>query len=263
MSYRGRGERAQKEKIMAENCRHVLPNGAQCHGYALRDGHFCFFHSRARQAARKPAGSVDAIDVPLLEDRCAIQVTLTQVLRAIVANTIDRPRASLLLYGLQLASQNVDHNKWAIPYDTVEAVSRTRDGDLLARDPWDDDEDGEDLEEDEDEEDEDASGDGSDGEEAGSDNEEESAGDAADSASNEDSGGDDKEEDEDDSGEDEDEDDAEDDDEDADDEDDGDDGLDDMTTEQLIAAHKFVHMVSEVCNSGDMRLAKRLLDVSH
>jgi hypothetical protein len=131
---------------MASDCRHIMPSGKQCHGYALRGGNFCYFHSRLHVAALKPT---DSIEIPVLEDRCAIQVTITRILRAIVNNTIDRPRASLLLYGLQLALQSVDRNSWAIPVGTVEALSHTSDGDELAADPDDDDEEEEDSDPDE------------------------------------------------------------------------------------------------------------------
>jgi hypothetical protein len=110
---------------------------------------------------------MDSIEIPLLEDRCAIQVTLSQVLRHIVNKTIDRPRASLLLYGLQLSLQSVDRSSWAIPIGTVKALHHTRDGEDLAVDP--DDEDEYEDEEDDEEEDPDQSdaesGDDSDAEE--------------------------------------------------------------------------------------------------
>ncbi len=115
----------------------------------------CYFHSRRRLAAAKPA---DSIEIPLLEERCVIQVTITQVLRAIVNNTIDRSRASLLLYGLQLALQSVDRKEDAIPFGSVEAISETSDGEELAADPYDEDEEDEDDEEDSDESSDDSGG---------------------------------------------------------------------------------------------------------
>ncbi len=133
---------------MASHCRHIMPSGRQCHGYALQGGDLCYFHSRRRLAAAKPA---DSIEIPLLEERCVIQVVITQVLRAIANNTIDRPRASLLLYGLQLALQSVDRKADAIPFGSVEAISETSDGEELAADPYDEDEEDEDDEEDSDE----------------------------------------------------------------------------------------------------------------
>src|ERR1700733_1405050 len=106
---------------MASYCRHIMPSGSQCRAHALQGDDLCYFHSRRRRADQKPVTCMDLIEIPLFEDRCAIQVTITQVLRAVVNKTIDGPRASLLLYGLQLALQGVDPTKTSIPYRTVKA----------------------------------------------------------------------------------------------------------------------------------------------
>ena len=129
---------------MKPKCRHIMPGGGQCHGYAIRGEGLCYFHSRRRLAAQKPVSSLDSIEIPLFEDRCAVQVTLTQVLRHVVNKTIDKSRASLILYGLQLALQTVDRSNWAIPIGTVQDVTQTSDGEDLVADPDDEDEDEED-----------------------------------------------------------------------------------------------------------------------
>jgi hypothetical protein len=135
---------------MAAHCRHIMPGGGQCHGYSLRGGDLCYFHNRRRLAAQKPVSPMDSIEIPLLEDRCSIQVTITGILRAIVNKSIDRARASTLLYGLQLSLQSVDRSNWAIPIGTVEAISESSDGEELAAVP--DEEDEDDDEDDADEE---------------------------------------------------------------------------------------------------------------
>ena len=106
-------------------CRHIMPSGQVCRAYALRDEHFCYFHSHLHRAAKQPVSLIDSFDIPLLEDRCAVQLTVTRVLRALVNKTIDRQSASTLLYGLQLALQSVDRSSWAIGFDTVEGLSRS------------------------------------------------------------------------------------------------------------------------------------------
>ncbi|HKN22797.1 MAG TPA: hypothetical protein VJX73_15340 [Terracidiphilus sp.] len=133
---------------MKPECRHIMPSGKQCHAYALRDEFFCYFHARLHRAAKQPVSLIDSVEIPLLEDRCAVQLTITRVLRAFANKTIDRPSASTLLYGLQLALQSVDQTSWAIGIGTVEGLSETPDGDEIAFDP------DEDLEDDEDETDE-------------------------------------------------------------------------------------------------------------
>ena len=135
---------------MALKCRHVMPGGGQCHGYAIHGANLCYFHRRRRIDAKKPVNLADPIEIPLLEDRCAIQVTLSAVLRQIANNTIDRPRASLLLYGLQLSLQSVDRKHYSIPFGSVQALSRTRDGEEIVAD-LDDEYDDEDEEEEDDE----------------------------------------------------------------------------------------------------------------
>jgi hypothetical protein len=161
----GKKEPGTKEKNMAAHCRHIMPGGGQCHGYSLRGGDLCYFHNRRRLAAQKPVSPMDSIEIPLLEDRCSIQVTITGILRAIVNKSIDRARASTLLYGLQLSLQSVDRSNWAIPIGTVEAISESSDGEELAAVPdeedEDDDEDDDDEEEDSDDSDEESGDDDS------------------------------------------------------------------------------------------------------
>ena len=201
---------------MAPKCRHIMPSGRQCHGYALQGEDLCYFHSRRRLAAAKPA---DSIEIPLLEERCVIQVVITQALRAIANNTIDRPRASLLLYGLQLALQSVDRKEDAIPFGSVEAISETSDGEELAADPYDEDEEDEDDEEDSDESSDDSGGEV-------------------------DEGSDDDEQDEKDS-----DDDSEEERDDDDEEEEAGDGLDNETTGELIAGQKYLESVSNALDS--------------
>ena len=86
-----------------------MPSGKQCRAHALRGEYFCFFHSQLHRAAKQPVSLIDSFDIPFLEDRCAVQLTITRVLRAFVNKTIDRQSVSTLLYGLQLALQSVDH----------------------------------------------------------------------------------------------------------------------------------------------------------
>ncbi len=213
-------------------CRHIMQSGQVCRAYALRDEYFCYFHSRLHRAAKQPVSLTDSFDIPLLEDRCAVQLTITRVLRALVNKTIDRPSASTLLYGLQLALQSVDRSSWAIGFDTVEGLSQTPDGDVIASDP------DEDLEDEEDEGDEEEQEDEQEEEE-----EEETPSDAASNSHHEDGG---------DSG---DEVDPEDDD----DEEDEDNDLENESTGQLIADHNQLQSVNRALEAGDLRSAARLL----
>jgi hypothetical protein len=213
-----------------------MPSGKQCCAYALRDEPFCYFHSRLHRAAKQPVSLIDSFDIPLLEDRCAVQLTVTRVLRALVNKTIDRQSASTLLYGLQLALQSVDRSSWAIGFDTVKGLSQTSDGDVIALDP------DEDLEDDEDEEEEGDEEEQEDEEEG----EEETPSDAASNSPHEDAG--DSCDEDDPEG-----------DEDEEDEEDEDDDLENESTEQLIADHNQLQSVNRALEAGDLRQVARLL----
>jgi len=51
------------------------------------------------------------LELPLLEDANAVQVTIQEIMQAILDRRIDNKRAGLLLYSLQLASSNIRNLK--------------------------------------------------------------------------------------------------------------------------------------------------------
>lgn len=133
----------------ANECRHIKTGGGKCRAAALRGTPFCYFHTRLHHSAKQPPTPAPAIDIPVaFEDRCDLQLAICQVLRALVSKSIDKGTASTLLYGLQLASQNIDKSYWAIPITVVDHITRTSDGDVLAvpkqeEEDYDEEEDGE------------------------------------------------------------------------------------------------------------------------
>ena len=64
----------------------------------------------------------------MLEDRSAVQLVLTDVLRALAANQIDTKRAGLLLYGLQIASANCSQYDNIGHHNSVPDVEITSEG---------------------------------------------------------------------------------------------------------------------------------------
>ena len=95
-------------------CRHIFNNGHRCGAVCLRTQEFCYYHHSTRGRAlrnqsQSPAEPNDnfTFDLPLLEDRSAIQTSIGLVLQRIAANQLDPRRAGLLLYGLQIASLNL------------------------------------------------------------------------------------------------------------------------------------------------------------
>jgi hypothetical protein len=70
------------------------------------------------------------LQLPPVEDTESIQLALIDVLQALAANQLDPKRASLLLYGLQVASANAKHLN--IPSHGVRTITYTSDGIALA-----------------------------------------------------------------------------------------------------------------------------------
>jgi hypothetical protein len=110
-----------------------MPNGDRCRAAALSATYFCYFHTRLR---RKPDGHTakfeESVAIPILEDRCAIQVALSNVLNALGSSKLDARKAGVFLYGLQIASQNVERHPFILSLNAVESVTPSEDGEDLA-----------------------------------------------------------------------------------------------------------------------------------
>jgi hypothetical protein len=98
-----------------ELCRHIKTNGLQCKGAALAGGIWCYFHHRLHQrhtafrhteATRGYLIPGQHVELSALEDRESVQVALSVVINALATGQLDIKRATALLYGLQLASNN-------------------------------------------------------------------------------------------------------------------------------------------------------------
>jgi hypothetical protein len=91
-------------------CRHIFTDGHRCGSPCLRQEDFCYYHHTTRRPVQDPRQRqirTALFDLPMPEDRAAIQRSIGEVLRRIARNEIDRRRAGLLLYGLQIASTNL------------------------------------------------------------------------------------------------------------------------------------------------------------
>jgi hypothetical protein len=98
-----------------ELCRHVKTNSLQCKDAALAGGIWCYFHHclHQRHSAFRPTQATRGYLVPgqhvelsALEDRESVQVAHSVVINALAIGQLDIKRATALLYGLQLASNN-------------------------------------------------------------------------------------------------------------------------------------------------------------
>ncbi len=118
---------------MYKLCRHIMPNGTRCNSPALLGTPYCYFHTRLhRFAAEKSQGGEEPIKIPVLEDRTAIQMALAQVLNRLASSKLDTKRAGLFLYGLQIASQNVERREDIVPITAVRYLNHTSEGEELA-----------------------------------------------------------------------------------------------------------------------------------
>lgn len=96
-------------------CEHIKVNGEFCGSPALRGRNYCYYHltyiGRRMRAQRAHANAADAstvaLELPPLEDAASIQMSLMQVIDAILHNRLDTKRAGLVLYALQTASANL------------------------------------------------------------------------------------------------------------------------------------------------------------
>jgi hypothetical protein len=96
-------------------CRHIKTNGLQCQAPSLTGAQWCYFHSRLHQrhntfrhteATRGYLIPGQHIELTALEDRESVQVALSVVINALATGKLEIQRATALLYGLQLASNN-------------------------------------------------------------------------------------------------------------------------------------------------------------
>jgi hypothetical protein len=86
-------------------CTHIKVNGVPCGSPALRGEAFCYFHQRMiRGVATPPKSRLHPI--AQIEDEESIQTSLMEVINALVRNTIDLPRAQLILRALNIAARN-------------------------------------------------------------------------------------------------------------------------------------------------------------
>jgi hypothetical protein len=109
-----------------------MPNGKKCKSPALRGKPYCYFHTRLHAfTAAPPRAPEEPLKLPILEDRSAIQIALAQIFDALGSSRLDPRRAGLFLYGLQIASQNVERREDIVPITTVHSITRTPGGDEL------------------------------------------------------------------------------------------------------------------------------------
>ena len=86
---------SEKEMHEAPRCEHVRLSGRRCKAPAKRGGNYCLFHEHEHDTSPN-------LTFPPVEDAASVQVAADQVLQALRDDTIEFPRASLMLSGLRL-----------------------------------------------------------------------------------------------------------------------------------------------------------------
>jgi hypothetical protein len=89
----------------AANCTHIKVNGVRCGSPALRGEVFCYFHQRLIRGVTTPPKS-RVHPIAILESKEGIQVSIMEVINALLRNTIDSRRAQLVLRALHIAQKN-------------------------------------------------------------------------------------------------------------------------------------------------------------
>ena len=112
-------------------CRHVRTNGRRCRAASLNESPWCFFHKnqnirhqgfRHTESTRGYLIPGQHLELAPIEDRDSVQLALSLVINALAVGQLEIKRATALLYGLQLASMNVNR---LIPPHATDVVRET------------------------------------------------------------------------------------------------------------------------------------------
>jgi hypothetical protein len=117
-------------------CRYIFTDGHRCGSPSLRGEHFCYYHHTSLGSAAdiRARREWTEFELPLLEDRSSVLAAVTEVLQRIACDKLPSKQAGLLLYGLQIASQNLPETGEAKTIDEEdqpeEVIANHRYGDL-------------------------------------------------------------------------------------------------------------------------------------
>jgi hypothetical protein len=117
---------------MFQLCRHIKTNGKRCQSPALGELAYCYYHVRTHAMASPNYIKFDDLKLPLLEDSASIQVAISKITAAFLSSRIDARRTGLLLYAVQIASQNIDRDSDRENSEIVHTMTVTDEGDEMA-----------------------------------------------------------------------------------------------------------------------------------
>jgi hypothetical protein len=88
-----------------KTCTHIKISGIRCGSPSLRGEQFCYYHQRMHRGVRTPPQS-RLHPLACIEDKESIQAALAEVINALLRNTIEMKRATLILRALHIAVKN-------------------------------------------------------------------------------------------------------------------------------------------------------------
>ncbi len=100
-----------KFNMANSSCTHIKVTGVRCGSPALRGEQFCYFHQRVHRGVRTPP-QARLHPIAVIEDEESIQMALMEVINALMRNTIDLKRATLILRALHIAVKNARRVKF-------------------------------------------------------------------------------------------------------------------------------------------------------
>jgi hypothetical protein len=89
----------------SKTCTHIKISGVRCGSPSLLGQQFCYYHQRMHRGVRTPPQS-RLHPLACIEDKESIQAALAEVINALLRNTIDMKRATLILRALHIAVKN-------------------------------------------------------------------------------------------------------------------------------------------------------------
>ena len=110
-----------KSNMSSSICTHIKITGVRCGSPSLRGEQFCYFHQRMHRGVRTPP-QARLHPIALIEDEESIQAALMEVINALMRNTIDLKRATLILRALHIAVKNAQRVKFNAGREAVREV---------------------------------------------------------------------------------------------------------------------------------------------
>ena len=96
---------------MFRTCRHLMPTGRTCQSAAMRTSAYCYFHARLHLGLRRPRPDKKKILAEKLDSREAILSRVSLVIDGLATRKLDAGAAGRILYGLQIASDNLEPSR--------------------------------------------------------------------------------------------------------------------------------------------------------